>query len=266
MATRAQFENSNEIGVFANLTNAYCLAAIGGSENFYSVFEQELADHIPVIHASIAGCRFVGRVTVGKPIFTIFFLSNTILSLLCTSGNRKGLLVPSTCTDTELQHLRNSLPDGVVIQRIEERLSALGNCIVCNDHVALAHSDIDRETEDIIADVLGVEVFRQTIAGNALVGSYCKITNQGGLVHPRTSVEDLEELSSLLQVPLVAGTINRGSDVIGGGMVVNDWAAFCGNDTTSTEISVVEGIFKLGGQTSARIMKDMRSSLLDSLT
>ncbi len=65
MATRAQFESSNEIEVFANLTNAYCLTAIGGSENFYSVFEQELADHIPVIHTSISGCRFVGRVTVG---------------------------------------------------------------------------------------------------------------------------------------------------------------------------------------------------------
>jgi translation initiation factor 6 len=66
MATRAQFENSNEIGVFANLTNAYALVSIGGSENFYSVFEQELADHIPVVHCSIAGCRFVGRVTIGK--------------------------------------------------------------------------------------------------------------------------------------------------------------------------------------------------------
>lgn len=65
MATRAQFENSNEIGVFSNLTNGYALVAIGGSENFYSVFEQELADHIPVVHTSIAGCRFVGRVTVG---------------------------------------------------------------------------------------------------------------------------------------------------------------------------------------------------------
>ena len=74
-------------------------------------------------------------------------------------GNKRGLLVPSTCTDNELQHLRNALPESVVIQRIEERLSALGNCIVSNDHVALIHTDIDRETEDIIADVLGVEVW-----------------------------------------------------------------------------------------------------------
>jgi translation initiation factor 6 len=43
MAIRAQFENSNEIGVFSLLTNAYALVAIGGSENFYSVFEHELA-------------------------------------------------------------------------------------------------------------------------------------------------------------------------------------------------------------------------------
>jgi translation initiation factor 6 len=35
MAFRVQFENNNEIGVFAKLTNAYCLVAIGGSENFY---------------------------------------------------------------------------------------------------------------------------------------------------------------------------------------------------------------------------------------
>ena len=108
------------------------------------------------------------------------------------------------------------------------------------------HTDLDRETEEIVADVLGVEVFRQTIAGNALVGSYCVFSNAGGMVHPRTSIEDQEELSSLLQVPLVAGTINRGSDVLGGGMVVNDWSAFCGMDTTSTELSVIEGIFRLG--------------------
>ncbi|CAG8506501.1 11478_t:CDS:2, partial [Acaulospora morrowiae] len=102
MAVRAQFENSNDIGVFARLTNSYCLVAIGGSENFYSVFEGELGDIIPVVHASIAGTRIIGRLTA-------------------------GLLVPNTTTDQELDHLRNSLPDSVKIQRVEERLSALGN-------------------------------------------------------------------------------------------------------------------------------------------
>ena len=41
-------------------------------------------------------------------------------------------------------HIRNSLPDSVVVQRVEERLSALGNCVATNDHVALCHPDLDR--------------------------------------------------------------------------------------------------------------------------
>lgn len=244
MATRTAFEGSNEVGVFSKLTNKYALVCQGGSENFFATFESELADHIPVIHTSIAGCRFVGRVT---------------------AGNKNGLLLPSTCTDEEMMHIRNALPDSVVVQRIEERLSALGNVISCNDHVALVHTDLDRESEDIVADVLGVEVFRQTIAGNALVGSYCVFSNQGGMVHPRTSIEDQEELSSLLQIPLVAGTVNRGSDVLGAGMVVNDWAAFCGVDTTSTEISVIESIFKLDEAMNEGAIKDMRSSIIDTI-
>lgn len=128
MAVRAQFENSNEVGVFARLTNSYAIVAIGASENFYSVFEAELQDVIPICHATIAGTRIVGRLT---------------------AGNRKGLLVPTTTTDQELQHLRNTLPDDVKIQRIEERLSALGNVICCNDHVALVHPDLERETEEM---------------------------------------------------------------------------------------------------------------------
>jgi len=49
----------------------------------------------------------------------------------------------------------------VLVQRVEERLSALGNCISCNDYTALLHPDIDRETEELICDVLGVEAFRE---------------------------------------------------------------------------------------------------------
>ncbi len=96
-----------------------------------------------------------------------------------------------------------------------------------------------------IADTLGVEVFRQTIADNVLVGSYMALSNQGGIVHPKTSIQDQDELSSLLQVPLVAGSVNRGSSVVGAGMVVNDWMAVTGLDTTATELQVMEGVFKL---------------------
>ncbi|KAF8643141.1 hypothetical protein AX16_009185 [Volvariella volvacea WC 439] len=243
MATRIQFENSSDIGVFSKLTNSYCLVAIQGSTNFYSAFESELGDVVPIVHTSIGGTRIIGRLT---------------------AGNRHGLLVPSTTTDQELQHLRNALPDPIAIQRVEERLSALGNVIACNDYVALVHPDVDRETEEIIADVLKVEVFRQTVADNVLVGSYCAITNQGGLVHPKTSVQDQDELSSLLQVPLVAGTVNRGSDVIGAGLVVNDWCAFTGLETTATEISVIEAAFKLQGQDSTAVIGEMRDSLIDN--
>jgi len=243
MAVRVLFENSSDIGVFSKLTNSYCLAAIQGSTNFYSAFEAELGDVVPIVHTSIGGTRIVGRLT---------------------AGNRHGLLVPSSTTDQELQHLRNALPDTVALQRVEERLSALGNVITCNDHVALVHPDVDRETEEIIADVLKVEVFRQTIADNVLVGSYCAITNQGGLVHPKTSIQDQDELSSLLQIPLVAGTVNRGSDVIGAGLVVNDWCAFTGLDTTATEISVIEATFKLQGQNSSAVVGEMRDALIDN--
>lgn len=92
MATRVSFEKQADIGVFAKLTNKYCLVATGGSENFYSAFEQELGVHIPVIPATMNQTRIIGR--------------------LC-AGNSRGLLVPSGTTDIELMTIRNCLPESV---------------------------------------------------------------------------------------------------------------------------------------------------------
>jgi translation initiation factor 6 len=122
MANRVQYENSNDIGVFAKLTNGYCLVASGGSYNFYSVFESELSS-IPVIQTTISGTRIVGRTT---------------------AGNKKGLIVPNNTTDNELRNIRNSLPENIKVVRVEEKLSALGNCIACNDYFALVHPDLDK--------------------------------------------------------------------------------------------------------------------------
>ena len=244
MAIRIQFENSNDIGVFSKLTNAYCLVSKAGSENFYSYFEADLGTHIPVIHTSIAGTRIVGRLTC---------------------GNKNGLLVPNTTSDLELQYLRNSLPDKIEIKRVEERLSALGNCIACNDYVAIVHPELDKETEEIIADVLKVEVFRTTVAKNVLVGSYCVVSNQGGLVHPMTSTAELDELSNLFQIPIAAGTINRGCDLIAAGCCVNDFSGFTGLDTTSAELMVFDGIFKLTQSHGSGLSSKLKEINMDSV-
>ncbi|RZC39008.1 eIF-6 domain containing protein, partial [Asbolus verrucosus] len=129
--------------------------------------------------------------------FCLFNTSSSRFSRLCVR-NKNGLLVPSTTFDTELQHIRNALPDSV------------------------------KETEEIITFTLKVEVFQQMIASNVL-----------------------------------AGTLNRGSEVVGAGLVVNDWAVFAGMDTTSTELPVVESVFKLSGAGPSSITSKMRASITE---
>jgi translation initiation factor 6 len=225
MITRCKYQTSNDIGVFSKLTNTYCIVGDGGSNNFYNIIETQLQNHISIIQTSIAGTNLIG-------------------SML--AGNNSGLLVPFNTTPQELATLKAQLPPHIKISTVHDNLSALGNCIACNDKVALISPEFSQESETLIAKTLNVDVYRTTLAGSSLVGSLCSFNNKGGIFHPLTNLDEFEELSHLLGIPMVAGTINRGNDIIGGGLVSNDWTAFCGWDTTASEIDMIEKILGIG--------------------
>ena len=59
-------------------------------------------------------------------------------------GNSKGLLVPSIIFSDEMERLRELLPESIEIGKLEDSLSAIGNCISTNDSVALIHPEYSK--------------------------------------------------------------------------------------------------------------------------
>lgn len=241
-AVRCSFRTAADPGVLAILTNSYCIHGRFTEPKLRDLLASELNTAIPVIPATIGGLETCGCLL---------------------AGNKNGLLVPHITTDLELQHIRNHLPEDITIARVSARMTSLGNIICCNDNVALLHPDVDKETEQIVTEVLGVETFRETIASEPLVGTFCWLSNHCGLVTAKTPMVDMEELAQLVQVPLVAGTVSKGSDMVGKGVLANDWAIFCSMQTTATELQLLESLFNL--QKGAPMPSSLRRAMIECL-
>ena len=82
------------------------------------------------------------------------------------------------------------------------------------------------------------------------------------LVHPFTDQECQRELSEFLEVNVIAGTINGGSQCVGGGFVVNDWMCIAGIKTTNIEMTVIESVFDLTGD---KDLEARRKAIINSI-
>lgn len=226
MVYRCKFQSSSEIGAYSLLTNSYAILPVTANDSFFtSMFENALAnDSIPIIHSSIAGTDIIGRLTV---------------------GNKHGLIFPSTATHLEMELIKSKLPENVEVAQIEEKFSALGNVISCNDKIALVHPELEQVTLDVIQDILQIEAIPAVIGTESLVGSYSYLTNKGGIVCPQCTQEQIQELSNLTGISIEAATVNKGSNLISAGICVNDKCLLCGWETTALEIANLTRIFKI---------------------
>lgn len=125
---------------------------------------------------------------------------------------------------------------------LKDKINAVGNDIIANDHAAVIHTGFNASSRKKIEDVLGVEVIKGTIGGIKTVGSVGVVTQKGMLVTPESTEEEQEFLSKLFKVPVKAGTANFGNMYIGSSIVANSKGVLVGRDTTPIELGRIDDI------------------------
>ena len=176
----------------------------------------------------------IGR-TLGVEVVTTTIAGATIVGSL-VAMNSHGAIVTNFAEAHELSRL----PKRLRVSRMEEKVNAAGNNILANDHAALVHPAASSSAIRMIADVLGVEVVRRSIAGIDTVGSTCIATSKGVICHPRTTPEELKFVSELFKVPASIATLNYGTPYLGACAVANSKGAFIGSRSTPIEIGKLE--------------------------
>ena len=61
---------------FASLHFSHHAVGQTSAANFYSIFEAELSAHIPVVYATVAGCKIIGRLCVGFSLLSLSLSPN----------------------------------------------------------------------------------------------------------------------------------------------------------------------------------------------
>ncbi|MFQ6076398.1 MAG: translation initiation factor IF-6 [Candidatus Bathyarchaeia archaeon] len=161
------------------------------------------------------------------------------------AANSNGVVLPHYTTDDEIKAIRSVVD--INVDRIECRMTALGNLVLANDLGAIADARLLREpgVAEEVEDVLGVEVVPGEIAVLPYVGSLAVATNHGVLAHPMLKEEERERLFEVLKVPIDVGTVNQGVPFVKSGLLVNSHGAIAGSLTTGPEIFIISNLFGL---------------------
>ena len=169
-------------------------------------------------------------------------MAGTILLGVYAAANSNGIVVPDLVSEQEIETLTNVTTNVV---QLKSRRNAFGNLILVNDHGAIMSETLSHENVVVqkIRDALDVEIVVGSIARLPYVGSLASVNNNAAFVHPECTEEEAEFISSVLKVKVDSGTVNRGSPVVGAGMLTNDFGVVVGDLTVGPELMIMTNLF-----------------------
>ncbi len=214
MIRRINMDGSPNLGVSISVTDKIAIAPPKILDSMEDLITECLG--IEVIKTPISGSNLTGALTC---------------------GNSNGFIVSKYTFDKELETIREK---GIEVERIPDKLTAVGNIVLANDSGALVHPLISDKSVELISDVLDVEVKRGSIANYKITGSVANATNKGVLVHPATPEDEIENLENLFKTPVDVGTVNNGTQFVGSCSIANSNGVMVGLNTTGPELARIE--------------------------
>ncbi len=172
-------------------------------------------------------------------------INNSNLIGVYTASNKYGIIVPHIIREEELDYLKSAMTESIQIGILKSIDNAFGNLVVCNDKGAIISSFL-RNYRREIEDILNVETVVYEFANYYLPGSIALTNNNGCLVHPLSTDEEVKYIASVLRVDEVdVSTVNRGTPYLNSGAIVNDKSGIFGSECTGPELMRLSSVLDL---------------------
>jgi len=216
MTETIDFAGDENIGVYTRVFEDFAFVPLSAPEEYVSAVEKRFG--IEVIKTTIQGSSIIGSLLV---------------------GNSNGLIASGLATQEESAVLKKYSN----VMFLSRTMNAAGNIILANDEIAIVHPDLPDRFAEKISEFLDVPVIMMTIGGIPTVGMAAVATNNGILVSPKITAQELAEIEEITSLPVGTGTINMGSSLVGTGLIANSKSYIAGISTSGYELGRIEEVF-----------------------
>ncbi len=217
MTETIDIAGNEHIGVYCRAFDDVAFVTHDAPDQFIQVVREELS--VPVVQTTIQGSSIIGSLLV---------------------GNNHGFIVSGMVTPEELAVLQEYRD----VLLLERGMNAAGNIILANDDLAIVHPDMPERFAEEIAAFLDVPILMMSIGGIPTVGMTAVATTRGFLLPPRASQQEIEAIEEYTDLPVGTGTINMGTNLVGTGLIANNFGYVAGSATSGYELSRIEDVFR----------------------